>query len=115
MNNLPILNRSVVTVVPQQAFFDWANRVFPDDPVNSTDFYEHNSYLIEEDLMFADKKADLKKYWKPIFEQELYGICTDLSTFPKMTWELFTQYFYCYCSSLVQDLTKKPLYLETYA
>ena len=111
----PTINRSVLMVIPKQPFYDWSNALFPDLPqTNAGDRDEHNSYLLEDELFLDDPKKELKKYWKNIFLNELFGQCTDESTFPTLSWKLFTQWFNFHRSSIVTDLSDEPLYTEHY-
>lgn len=115
MSHPATINRSVVMVIPKQAYYNWANTVFPDDPIKTDSFNEHNAYLLNDELLFDEPKKALKNYWEFIFENELFGICTDDSTWPqKLTWQLFTEWFTCHFSSVVLDLENKPLYLEKF-
>lgn len=115
MNSYPTINRNLLLVIPKQPFYDWSNSLFPDlPPTNASQIREHNSYLLEDELFLDDSKSELKNYWKPIFLNELYGQCTDASTFPKISWQLFTQWFDFYKSSIITDLTDAPLYTEHY-
>jgi len=115
MKQYPTINRSVLLIIPKQPFYDWSNALFPDLPqTNAGNNYEHNSYLLEDELFLDDPKSELKKYWKNIFITELFGQCTDESTFPKVTWKLFTEWFDFYRSSIVTDLTDEPLYTQDY-
>lgn len=111
MKDYPTINRNLVLVIGRKPFHDWANGLFPGLPHTSEEtMKEHNSYLIEENTLFNDPEKALKKYWKPIFENELYGMCTDKAKWPTLTWELFTQWFTCHFSSVISDVTPKPLY-----
>lgn len=115
MNIPPTINRSLLLIVPKQPFYDWSNAVFPDlSPTIAKEVKDHNSYLLEDELFLDDPKKELRKYWKPIFLNELFGQCTDGSTYPKLTWKLFTEWFDFYRSSIVSDLTEKPIYLQEY-
>ncbi len=108
---LPTINRSVLIVIPKKPFYDWSNALFPNsEQTTVADVDEHNSYLLEDELFIDDPKKELKTYWKTIFLNELYGQCMDDETFPALSWELFTQWFDFYRSSVVSDLTKNPLY-----
>ena len=109
------INRSVLLVVPKQPFYDWSNKIFTDLPeTNKKDVDEYNSYLLEEELFLDDPKKELKKYWKNIFINELFGQCTDEDCFPNLSWKLFTQWFDFYRSSVVTDLADQPLYTQEY-
>lgn len=109
MIQVQIINRGSVTIIPKKPFYDWGNNIFQDDTsgmsVETT--FEYNSYLLKEDDVFATPDKKLKKYWKYIFENELFGICTDDGEWPpKLTWKLFTEWFDFRFSSMVFDLDK---------
>jgi len=115
MTTHPTLNRSVLLIVPKQPFYDWTNALTPDLAAQTPEqTEEHNSYLLEDELFLDDPKKELRKYWKPIFLNELFGQWTDESVYPKLSWELFTEWFDFYRSSIVTDLTDEPLYLQEY-
>lgn len=111
----PTINRSVLLVVPKQPFYDWSNALTPDLPeINADHIDEYNSYLLKDELFLNDPKTELKTYWKNIFLNELFGHCIDETYYPKVSWKLFTEWFSFYRSSVVTDLTNKPLYTQEY-
>ncbi|MAM30474.1 MAG: VacJ [Flavobacteriaceae bacterium] len=115
MNIAPTINRSLLLVVPKQPFYDWSNALTPDlPPTNANKVNEYNSYLLEDELFLDNPKEELRKYWKPIFLNELFGQWTDEEAYPKLSWKLFTEWFDFYKSSVVNDLTDEPLYIEHY-
>lgn len=115
MIDYPTINRNLLLVVPKQPFYDWSNKLFSDlAPTQASDVQEHNSYLLEEELFLDDPEKELKNYWKSIFINELFGQCTDESTFPKLSWKLFTEWFNFYRSSVIMDLSEDPLYTQHY-
>jgi hypothetical protein len=115
MKNLPTLNRSLLLIVPKQPFYDWTNALTPDLTKQSPeDTKDHNSYLLEDELFLDDPKEELRKYWKPIFLNELFGQWTDEEAYPKLSWKLFTEWFNFYRSSILTDLTNEPLYLQEF-
>ena len=115
MLNHPTINRSLLLVVPKQPFYDWSNALFPDLPENpATGVRDHNSYLLEDEIFLDDPRKELKKYWKPIFINKLFGQCTDESTYPELSWKLFTKWFDFYQSSIITDLSDEPLYTQEY-
>jgi len=115
MTIFPTINRSVLLIVPKQPFYDWSNALTPDLPPCSTQTVrEFNSYLLEDELFLNNPKKELKKYWKPIFMEELFDQWTDESAYPKLSWKLFIEWFDFYRSSIVKDLTDEPLYTEIY-
>ncbi|MBF8149118.1 hypothetical protein ITJ86_04375 [Winogradskyella sp. F6397] len=115
MNTFPNLNRTIVLIEGKQPFYDWINSVFPsDEPLKPEDTVEHNSYLLESELYFEEPKEALQDYWKDIFENELFDMCTDPNDWPKISWSLFNKYFQCHFSSIVHDLGKDSLKQETF-
>ena len=115
MKTYPTINRSIVLIEGKKPFYDWSNAIFPDTaPTQMETVEEHNSYLIEDELFFEDTIVALKKYWKTIFKNELFSMCTDPEEWPELSWTLFTEWFNFHFSSVVQDLTEKELYTEHY-
>lgn len=109
------INRTVVVVMGKNPFYDWGNEIFPDmSPMTEENVVEHNAYLIDEDRYVDDAKEALRGYWKTIFEDMLFGICTDESTWPALTWKRFEEWFDCHFSTVVNDLSDQPLIQETY-
>jgi|SRR5690554_897358 len=107
------INRNAVLIIPKQAYYDWANSVFPEDPINEGDFFEYNTYLIREESLVEGLMEALSDYWVSIFENELFEISTDDEDWPEeITWELFCEFFTCHFSSLVVDLEDNPFYSE---
>ncbi len=109
----PTINRSLILIVPKQPFYDWSNALFPDlELKQASEERDYNSYLLEDELFLDNPKKELTKYWKAIFLNQLFGQCTDESTYPKLTWKLFTEWFDFYKSSIVSDLTDQPIELQ---
>ncbi|MGD1847880.1 MAG: hypothetical protein ACFB10_21000 [Salibacteraceae bacterium] len=101
-------------VIPKQPYFDWDKAVFPEaTPIQ--EMMEYNSYLLPEVELSFDPQKVMKKDWPWIFENELFSICTDESTWPeKRTWELFNEWFELQFSTLVLDLGHGPIVREKY-
>ena len=113
MTVFPNINRTAVIIVGKQSFYDWVNKVFPEDDSMTLDsVVEYNSYLLESYSYFEEPKEALKNYWKTIFENELTEMCTDKNEWPEMSWRLFNSYFQCHFSSMVYDLDKSSLKRE---
>lgn len=111
----PTINRSLLLVKPKQAFYDWSNALTPDTTaMQPTHVKDYNTYLLEDELFLDNPKKELAKYWKAIFINELFGQWTDDHAYPTLSWELFTQWFEFYKSSIVRDLVDAPLYTEHY-
>jgi len=117
MTDPHIIDRSLVIIIPKQAFYDWANQVFPEDRMDMSPekTEEHNSYLLKNELMYDDPKKALKNYWEFIFEDQLFGICTDDRLWPEtISWKLFTEWFSFYFSAIVVDLEQGEIFKEEY-
>lgn len=109
------INRSLILVIPKQAFYDWSNGIFPTLPPTKMErVRDHNSYLLADELFLDDLKTELKPYWKNIFESELFGQCTDETKWPPLTWKLFTEWFTIHKSSIITDLSDDVLFQAHY-
>lgn len=107
------LNRNSVLIIPKKAYYDWANSVFPEDPIDEDDFSDYNTYLIEEDSLMDGPEEALENFWEYIFENELFEISTEDEDWPvELTWELFNEFFNCHFSALITDLVANPFYNE---
>ena len=109
----PMVNRAVVLVIPKQPFYDWDKTVFPDTALMEVNRDEYNSYLIKDSILPFEPQKALKNDWQWIFENELFGICTDESTWPeKRTWKLFNEWFELKFSTVILDLVDQPILKE---
>lgn len=110
----PTINRAVVLLIPKKPFYDWDKAVFPDLSPMGESRDEYNSYLLKDSILPQNAKEALKKEWRWIFENELFGVCTDESTWPqKRTWKMFSEWFDIKFSTVVMDLVDKPISKET--
>ncbi|MFN2262148.1 MAG: hypothetical protein ABR595_08815 [Psychroflexus sp.] len=106
------INRSVVMIIPKPKFYEWEKLVFPDS-ATTADRSEFSSYLIEDEIFPDEPKQALKNHWRYIFEDELFGICTDEKEWPKnRSWKSFTEHFEVKFSTLVFDLLNEPILKE---
>lgn len=109
----PTINRAVLMVVPRKPFYDWLQSLDSEDSYGIDSVLEHNSYLLEDTIMANEPKKVLKKHWKWIFENELFGHYTYEEMWPpKRTWKMFTEWFDLKFSTIVLDLVEKPLEKE---
>lgn len=109
-----MIDRVVVMIIPKPKFYEWEEKVFPGTPTTA-DRKEFTSYLIEEETYLGDAKQALKKHWKYIFENELFGVCTDDAMWPKrLTWKMFTDFFEVKFSTMVFDLLDDAVYKESF-
>jgi hypothetical protein len=113
MKESTVINRNAVLIIPKKAYYDWANSVFPEDPIDEDDFFEYNTYLISENSLTEGPEEALADYWEYIFENELFEISTEDEDWPvELTWKLFNEFFNCHFSSIVTDLEVNPFYME---
>lgn len=107
----PDLNRSVLIVRVREPFAAWARR----DPMFAhvtTDSLndEATAYLLPDIVMRDEEQELLRRYWKDIFEHELYAWSTDEREWPKRrTQAMFADWFEVVFSSLCYDLVDAPL------
>lgn len=105
---LPTINRRVIYVAPKQPFFDWINKLDPEDQLNSENFLERSAYAYNDDTYFldhSDLEKVMQKYFKEIFENELAGMWIDKSAWPKnRSWNDFNQWFDWHIAGLLFDL-----------
>ena len=105
---MEVLNRSAITITYKKPFIDWNNNLFPDMPMYENMLGESKTYLINQ--LFVNADAAIKKHYKEIFEEELFGICTDEEEWPqKRTFKLFNEWFSYEISDWVMDLSKQPI------
>ena len=111
--NLPMVNRGVITVIPQKPFYHWINYLDPEHPIGADDFKEYNSYLVTDNII--DPLKVLKKHYKIIFESELLGMWIDDSDWPqRRSFKVFNEWFECKVSSVTFDLGKGGIYAKMY-
>jgi hypothetical protein len=110
---LRTINRGVIVVIPKKPFYDWANYLDPEHPLSVESFDEHNAYLIKDD--FSDIEKVVKKHFKLIFEEELFGMWTEEADWPKTrTFKVFKEWFDYHVSSVVYDLGRGGIIHDSY-
>jgi hypothetical protein len=103
---MPPINRSVAIIRPKQPFVDWSNQLPDGGPKVSLDNFRHNCtvILIPEYDTHRQTKSYINQIYEDIFEEELWGWCTEESWWPKdRTKELFWQWFEVELHSIVLD------------
>ena len=93
-----------LTIVPKPALCEWLNSVWPDDPLEIEEFGGHDSgtvYLIPEFDDDEEAMEWLRENFKPFFELQLLGWCTDETKLPPLTWDKFNELFSITYNSLV--------------
>lgn len=104
---MKITNRGFLIVAPKQPFFDWANEFEGDILFNEDDDVEPTVYLIEDDFLETDQI--IRDNFKKIFKNELNTITEETADHPKITEELFFQWFDVIAGTTVFDTQKSDL------
>ncbi|MDD3321444.1 MAG: hypothetical protein PHS59_08375 [Paludibacter sp.] len=105
---MKILNRTSITVTFKKPFIHWNNNLFPDSLMEVNILGESSTYLVTESTGDADKL--LRKYYKEIFENELFQMWTDENDWPqKISYELFNEWFSVEIAGFVYDLPKTKI------
>lgn len=106
---MELLNRSAITITAKEPYINWANSLTPELPMQAKILGESHTYLTNPDFDNAEKH--LKKYYKTIFENELFGIWTDENDWPKnRSFKMFCEWFQIEISDWVEDLSTKHLF-----
>lgn len=109
---MKIINRGYILVRPKQAFCDWAKNHDDEFDFDETDELEGNVYLIEDD--FFEVEPVLKSYFKRIFINECLAIVDSEEFIPKISMELFLDWFeVMQIGSTVFDTQKSNLVSES--
>ena len=103
------LNRGAISVIPNQAFHDWANAVLPDEePTQPSEKDEATVYLVEGNWENIDEP--LHKHWEDIFANELFLTTTDEDLWPDdIDLEMFREWFTYSIGSILIDLEEGAL------
>jgi hypothetical protein len=107
---MKLVNRGFIFIRPKQAFCDWAKQHDSEFDFNESDDLEGNVYLIEDD--FFEIEPLLEQHFKKIFMNECQGVVEDDEFIPKLTMELFLDWFEIQIGSTVFDTQKSQLTQE---
>lgn len=96
-------------VQPKQEMLDWVNTIFPESQVflRPLEDDEATVYLIPEFDSLPEARTWLRKYFKPILEQELEDWCIDSKLWPALSWKTFEAFLECRIHSMVLDATAR--------
>ena len=109
-----LLNRCAISVVPKAPFWQWVNQTgdIDDDFIIET-ATDSNMYLIPDYESEPDITAAIKNYlienFDEIFTSELEAWNMDPLTYPKITYDLFNEWFDVHIHSMIFDTVSKPL------
>ncbi len=104
---MKIVNRGYLIVSPNKPFFDWANDFEEDIFFDENDQVEPTLYLIDED--FIESENVIRDNFKKIFSNELNMVTENTEDHPKITQELFHQWFTVIDGTTVFDLQSNDL------
>lgn len=112
---MQIINRAVAVIKPKQPFVDWANQL-PDAKWKTSlkDLEEDSTVILIPEY---DSNEEAEEYIdtlaEGIFEDELFGWCTNKSWWPKnRTRETFWKWFDVELHSIVIDPVDGPIEKE---
>jgi hypothetical protein len=111
-DKMDTLNRSAIVVKPTQPFLDWLHAADPTSlHLTLRDLLrEPTIYLIPECDTEEDVAEALDKLCGEIFEEQLAGWYSDISTWPRdRSYEVFCQWFDYQHHSMLVDLCNEPL------
>jgi hypothetical protein len=100
------INRSIAIVKPKQPFVDWANQLPDADWKVLLDDFKVDclAILIPEYNTGEEAKDYINEIYDDIFEEELFGWCTEESWWPQYrTQEMFWQWFEVDLHSVVME------------
>jgi hypothetical protein len=111
MTDLPTINRHAIVLVPTQACLDWINSC-PGDPTTLAEVQKEPAvFLIPEGE--AEPESYVRRYFRAMFEEELYSWYTDLDLWPKdRSFKTFKKFFTIHVSTMVFDLGKGMIVRE---
>lgn len=104
---MKLVNRGFLIISPKQPFFDWANEFEEDIFFDEEDGVEPTIYLIDED--FIETEQIVRDNFKKIFTNELNTITENTEDHPKISEELFHQWFAVNAGTTVLDTQSSDL------
>ena len=112
---MDLVNRSVIIVRPKLPYIEWANSFDDDGPKLNSDepFSEYTIYLVDDVVYQSDFEKVLKKYYKEIFEYELFSWHTEEDDWPQQRdMQSFRKWFSVESHSEIIDLCDYALETE---
>jgi hypothetical protein len=113
---MDILNRTLVTLVPKEAFLAWVRSLGEDcEALKESDLMQDcNAYLVPE----IDSEEELESYFsgqfQRFFEAELADWTEDASQWPELSYSMFQEFFDVHVQTVVYDMDGSPLEKEAY-
>lgn len=109
------INRTVLTIMANQPYIDWANGFDDDGPGMEASEVHATSVLIPDRYDEFNYQDFVRKHYKPIFEAELDAWMADPGVWPKnRTYALFCKWFTVVASDAVIEMGKGPIKIEEF-
>ena len=105
MTDIPTINRFAVILLPTEECLVWINSC-PGDPTTLAEVQKEPAvFLIPEGE--AEPESYVRRYFRAMFEEELYSWYTDPDLWPKdLSFKTFKKFFTIHVSTMVFDLGK---------
>ena len=114
---MDVLNRTLVTLIPQHPFLDWVRGTGEDcAEISESELLEDcNAYLVPE----LESEEDLEEYFKltyeRFFEAELADWVEDEAQWPKSRdYVVFQEFFEVQVQTVVYDMVPEPIEKDPY-
>ena len=109
------INRTLLIVIPNKPFLDWANNFETDKSEFNTYEGHYSAYLISEKYDEFNFRNYLKNHYLDIFEEELYAMITDSDLWPlKRDLKTYNEWFDTHACDTVFDLSNEPIEIEEF-
>lgn len=109
----PTLNRTAVTIVPKQAFWDWVNSLYTDEKRTTENQVDKDTFLLDESIQENQVESFIKENYTAFFEYALIEWTEDEKDWiQERTYEKFLTFFDYSYSSILIDLKGSPLKRE---
>lgn len=112
MTELTKINRFAVTLIPTEAFLEWANSCPSEKAMTIAEMQrEPTVYLIPEGR--SEPESYVRRHYKAMFEEELNSWYTDPEMWPTdLSFKMFKKFFDVQVSTMVFDLGKGMIIKE---
>lgn len=106
------INRSVITVIPQEGFWAWL-QTLPDTDLDDFDLedlqQDANAYLIQSCEDLDQAWDEVMNHLETIFSAELADWCEDAEYWPDLHPDIFTEWFDINLSTVLSDLSAQDI------
>lgn len=109
------INRSVAIIRPKRPFIKWANSLPDNEREYADEAFQSDCQAVLIPEYDTDKDAEkyINDIWDDLFEEELWGWCTNEDWWPKVrTQKMFWQWFDIEFHSIVSDPYDLPIEKE---